>query len=250
MSRGAALSPRSHCATTGSSPARRLELSVIIPTLNEASCLPALLDDLQALREAGAEIIVVDAGSTDDTMQMARDRVDGLVEVSPCRALQMNAGAARARRDWLLFLHADLRFGCECVSALRRFLSQGPGWAFFRPRLLGMSRWLPLVSRLMWWRSRLTGVATGDQGLLLHRDLFGRCGGFPYQPLMEDVEICKRLRRFQAPVALAAVLDISGRRWDRDGALRTILLMWWLRLKYFLGADAVVLHDIYYGKKR
>ena len=237
----------------GSPPQGRAEaslgLSIIIPTLNEAGALPALLDDLRPLQEAGAEIIVVDAGSSDATCEIACSRADLLVSVAPGRARQMNAGARRGRHAWLLFLHADLRFSAQCVSDVLRFLSAGSGWAFFRPRLNGKSSWLPLISRLMWWRSRLTGIATGDQGLLLHRDLFSRCGGFPDQALMEDIEICKRLRRIDPPVALPAALLVSARRWDRDGALRTILLMWWLRFRYWLGVDAGVLHGIYYERK-
>ena len=129
------------------------------------------------------------------------------------------------------------------AQALAQLAEEGVHWGFFRVRLGGRSRLLPLIARCMWWRSRLTGIATGDQGLFVTRELFAAGGGYPAQALMEDIEICRRLGAIIAGRALDIELQSSGRRWDRDGALRTIALMWWLRLRYFLGASPTVLRS-------
>lgn len=220
-------------------------VSIVIPVLDEAQSLPALLDDLATLGEA-VEIIVSDGGSTDATAQLARSRGARVIDSPRGRASQMRTGAAHCRAPVLLFLHADTRVPpatLQCVAALTAV----DGWGFFRPQLVGHSRWLPVVSWCMATRSRLTAIATGDQGLFLSRALYEEIGGFPEQPLMEDIEICARLRRRVPPRALGAVLLSSGRRWDRDGAWRTIFLMWHLRLRYFLGADPSALQRAYYG---
>lgn len=222
------------------------QLSIIVPTLDEAAALPALLADLQPLRAAGAELIVCDGGSRDGTPALAAALSDRVLDCARGRALQMNAGAACARGRLLLFLHADCRLDAACVAELQS-LPPDPGWGFFAPRLRGRSRWLPVIAAFMGTRSRLTGIATGDQGLLVERALFDIVGGFPSQPLMEDVEISARLRRLRRPRALVARLESSGRRWDRDGALRTIALMWWLRLRYACGADPALLAGIYHA---
>ena len=149
----------------------------------------------------------------------------------------------------LLFLHADSRVPPPGVAAIAALADAAPRWGFFRVRLRGASRWLGVVARSMAWRSRLSGIASGDQGLFVPRALFAAVGGYPAQPLMEDIEICLRLRRHGAPLAHPAFIESSGRRWDRDGALATILLMWRLRLCYFLGADPAALHEDYYGQR-
>jgi rSAM/selenodomain-associated transferase 2 len=222
-------------------------LSVIVPTLDEASVLPALLADLQPLRAGGAELIVCDGGSGDGTAEIAAPIADRVVLAPRGRAAQLNAGARIARGDLLVFLHADTRVSAPCVQALAA-LSPALGWGFFGLRLRGRSRLLPLVAALMRVRSRLTAIGTGDQGLFVSRALFEAVGGYPQQALMEDIEICRRLRRHAPPFLPAPLLESSGRRWDRDGALRTILLMWSLRLRYFLGADPAALARAYHGR--
>jgi len=222
-------------------------ISIVIPALNEIAALPALLADLQPLRETGTELIVADGGSEDGTVAAARPFADRVVRAPRGRARQMNAGAAAAGGDWLLFLHADSRVRAPCAAAIAGLGEGGAQWGFFRVRLQGASRWLAVISRAMCWRSRLTGIATGDQGLFLSRELFTAVGGFPDQPLMEDIEICRRLRRRGRPQFCRAELESSGRRWDRDGALATIAFMWWLRLRYALGTDPARLERAYYG---
>jgi rSAM/selenodomain-associated transferase 2 len=226
-----------------------MRLSIVIPALDEERALPLLLGDLQPLRARGAEIIVADGGSSDATVAAARALADVVLAAPRGRALQLNAGAARARGELLLFLHADSRVPPEGAAAIAALAEAPPRWGFFRVRLLGASKWLGVVARCMDWRSRLSGIATGDQGLFVPRALFAAVGGYPAQPLMEDIEICRRLRRRGAPLAHPALIESSGRRWDRDGALATILLMWRLRLRYFLGADPAALHEAYYGPR-
>jgi rSAM/selenodomain-associated transferase 2 len=226
-----------------------MRLSIVIPALDEESALPLLLGDLQPLRARGAEIIVADGGSRDGTAAAAATLADIVLQAPRGRALQLNAGAARARGELLLFLHADSRVPPACVTAIAALADAPSHWGFFRVRLRGASRWLGVVARCMNWRSRLSGIATGDQGLFVPRALFTAVGGYPAQPLMEDIEICRRLRRRGAPRAHPATVESSGRRWDRDGALGTILLMWRLRLRYFLGADPAALHAAYYGQR-
>jgi rSAM/selenodomain-associated transferase 2 len=226
---------------------RALELGIVIPTLDEEAVLPLLLGDLQPLRRAGAEIVVVDGGSSDATAHVAAAHADHVIVSGRGRALQMNAGAHATRAERLLFLHADARVREPTVRLLQDAAVCSPGWGFFGVTLRGRSQLLPLVACGMNWRSRITGIATGDQGLLVSRALFDAVGGFPNQPLMEDIEMSMRLRAQQRPTVFAQTLELSGRRWDRDGALRTIVLMWSLRLRYFLGADPVRLHARYYG---
>jgi rSAM/selenodomain-associated transferase 2 len=224
-----------------------MSISVVIPVLNEQTALPLLLADLQALRRSGAEIIVVDGGSSDATMQHAQRLADKCIEAPRGRASQLNAGAAVASGELLWFLHADSRVGPALLHALSDELPAACEWGFFRVRLVGRSPMLGVIGACMWWRSRLSGIATGDQGIFVRRALFQRVGGFPQQALMEDIEFSSRLRRVAAPHAFAARLRSSGRRWDRNGAWRTIVLMWSLRLRYFLGASPARLYERYYG---
>ncbi|MDB5642004.1 MAG: glycosyl transferase family 2 [Hyphomicrobiales bacterium] len=213
-----------------------MRLSIIVPVLNEAERLPALLAPLQAWRADGCQLIVADGGSADGSPAIVRPLCDALVEAPRGRAAQMNAGAREARGDALLFLHADTHLPSHAPALVRAALA-GAVWGRFDVRIEGRSLWLPLVSRMINWRSRLTGVATGDQALFVRRDVFERLGGFADVPLMEDVELTKRLRSIGRPACLRGPALTSGRRWDRHGAWRTILLMWRLRAEYFCGAD-------------
>ncbi|MBL8325338.1 MAG: TIGR04283 family arsenosugar biosynthesis glycosyltransferase [Rubrivivax sp.] len=213
-------------------------MSVVVPVLNEALGVRQCLQALAPLRAAGAEIIVVDGGSHDGTAALCERRADRVLQGPRGRARQMNAGAARARGDVLLFLHADTRLPDAALTQVVDAL--GPGgraWGRFDVQIEGRSRWLPVVAALMNLRSRLTGIATGDQAIFMHRSAFAAVGGFPEQPLMEDVEMSRRLKRIGAPACLRARVVTSGRRWDQRGALATIVLMWRLRLLYWLGAS-------------
>jgi rSAM/selenodomain-associated transferase 2 len=215
-----------------------MSLSVIIPALNEAESITATLQALAPVRARGAEVIVVDGGSADDTVARARPLADLVLAAPRGRALQMNTGAARASGTILLFLHADSvppsQADTLIVSGMNRTRRH---WGRFDVRIAGAHPLLRAVERAMNLRSRWTGIATGDQGIFVTRSLYAAAGGYPENPLMEDVALTKRLKRFGPPLCLKHPITTSARRWERNGVLRTILLMWHLRLAYWLGAD-------------
>ena len=213
-------------------------LSIIVPCLNEAAGIADSLATLAPLRARGAEVVVVDGGSTDETVERAAPHADAVIHAPRGRAGQMNAGAARARGEILLFLHADTLLpeaaDALIIDGLKR---QRRGWGRFDVTIAGRHPLLRLVGAAMNLRSRLTGIATGDQAIFVTRSLFTAAGGYPDIPLMEDIALSKRLKRFGRPLCVRHRLTTSGRRWERRGVLRTILLMWRLRLAYWLGAD-------------
>ncbi len=223
-----------------------MRLSIIVPTLNEAANIAATLVPLQPMRARGVEVVVADGGSTDDTRAIAQPLADHMIDCAPGRARQMNAGAGVATGDSLLFLHADSFLPAEADREIAAALSQSQ-WGRFDVTISGAHAMLPVVAWFMNHRSRLTGIATGDQGLFMTRKMFEGIGGFPDQPLMEDVEISTRLKSISPPACLAARIQTSGRRWEKHGVWKTILLMWWLRLRYFLGASPAEIHRAYYG---
>lgn len=212
-------------------------LSIVIPVLGEAAIVADALVSLAPLRARGAEIIVVDGGSRDGTPELARPLADQVIE-APCgRSTQMNAGAARAGGDVLLFLHADSQLPPDADRLIRDGLARsGRRWGRFDVEIVGSSPLLRLIAFLMNARSRLTGIATGDQAMFVTRRAFQDAGGFPAIALMEDVAFSTRLKRSGRPLCLSARVKTSGRRWEEHGVLRTVLLMWWLRLAYRLGA--------------
>ncbi len=222
-----------------------MRLSVIIPTLNEGEVIAGLLNTLQPLRAAGCELILVDGGSTDSTCEQAASLVDCLVFSSPGRARQMNLGAVEARGEWLWFLHADSGLLAKPGDYLAAILASRSGWGRCDIQLDDPGAIYRVIGRMMNWRSRLTGIATGDQGLFIRRELFGEVGRYADIPLMEDVELCRRLRRVQQPTAVSHRLQTSARRWQRHGVWRTLFLMWRLRLAYFLGVDPQRLATVY-----
>jgi rSAM/selenodomain-associated transferase 2 len=213
-------------------------LSVIVPCFNEAAGIGQALAALAPLRARGAEVIVVDGGSSDGTVERAASLADRVIDAPRGRASQMNAGAARARGEILLFLHADTLLpesgDTLIVEGLKRSCR---GWGRFDVAISGSNPLLRVVAWLMNARSRLTGIATGDQAIFVTRSLFTAAGGYPEIALMEDIALCKRLKRFGRPLCLRHRLVASGRRWEEHGVVRTILLMWRLRLAYWLGAD-------------
>jgi rSAM/selenodomain-associated transferase 2 len=212
-----------------------LQLSIIIPALNEAGCIRDILQQLQALRAQGHEVILVDGGSCDETIALAQPLVDQLLPAPAGRALQMNVGAQAAGGQMFWFLHADTRVPDKAAQLIIEALRQAGSWGRFDVRLSGDKFLLRLVERMMNWRSRFTGVASGDQGIFVSRELFERVGGFAELPLMEDIDLSRRLKSEQWPVCLRNTLTASSRRWEQKGILRTITLMWVLRLAYFLG---------------
>ena len=207
-------------------------LTVIVPTLNEAHGIRASLEALAPLRARGHEVIVADGGSADGTARLALDHCDHVVHAPRGRALQMNAGAQAARGDALVFLHADTRLPAQADAAILAAL-ESHLWGRFDVKIDGDHALLKVVACAMSLRSRLTGIATGDQAIFVRRDAFG---GFPEIALMEDVAFCKAMKRRAPPACLRETVLTSGRRWESRGVLRTIVLMWRLRLMYFLGA--------------
>ncbi len=208
-------------------------LSIVVPALNEAARIRACLEALAPLRGRGHQVIVADGGSSDATRALAAGHCDVVLEARRGRATQMNAGARAASGDALLFLHADTRLppgGDELIlSSLKSH-----AWGRFDVQIEGAHPLLPLVAAAMNLRSRLTGIATGDQAIFVRRSAFP---GFAEIPLMEDIAFSKAMKRAGAPACLSARVATSGRRWESRGVLRTILLMWRLRLAYWLGAD-------------
>ena len=197
----------------------------------------ARLGALQWLRASGHELILVDGGSCDETIALAQALVDQLLPAPAGRALQMNVGAKAASGQVFWFLHADTLVPDKAARLIIEALQQAGSWGRFDVRLSGDKLLLRLVERMMNWRSRFTGVASGDQGIFVTRKLFERVGGFAELPLMEDIDLSRRLKREQWPVCLRETLTTSSRRWEQKGVLRTIALMWYLRLAYFLGVS-------------
>lgn len=222
-------------------------LSVIVPALDEAGCIGALLADLAPLRAAGHEVILVDGGSSDGTVERASGQVDRSIVGPRGRARQMNAGAAAATGEVLWFLHADTRLPAAAAArSVLEAVSGGRPWGRFDVRLSGRQPLLRLVERAMNLRSCVSRIATGDQGIFVARQLFDLCGGFPDIPLMEDVALSRTLRRHARPACLHQPrLQTSSRRWERDGVLRTVFLMWRLRLAYALGVAPERLARLY-----
>ena len=212
-------------------------LSIVVPTLNEAAGIEAALAALAPLHARGAEIVVADGGSTDGTAALAQRHADRVIAAPRGRANQMNAGAAAAQGDVLLFLHADTRLPADADRLIAQALADGHAWGRFDVAIAGRHPLLPLIARLMNLRSRLTGIATGDQAFFVSRAAFAACGGFPPIPLMEDIALSRALKRGDRPACLRRRVRTSGRRWDENGFWRTVLLMWRLRAEYFLGAD-------------
>jgi rSAM/selenodomain-associated transferase 2/rSAM/selenodomain-associated transferase 1 len=216
-----------------------LRISIVVPALDEARAIVATLVALQPFRAAGHELIVVDGSSVDATVALATPLADRVVGAPRGRALQMNAGAALAVGEVLLFLHADSRLPAEAIAALVGELPRsGRRWGRFDIAIAGRAGLLRVVEALMNLRSRATGIATGDQAIFVERALFREVGGYPEQPLMEDIELSRRLKRAAgAPLCLRQRVVTSARRWERDGPWRTVVAMWRWRLAYWRGAS-------------
>jgi rSAM/selenodomain-associated transferase 2 len=219
-----------------------MRLSIIVPALEESASITATLSALQPLRAQGHEVIVVDGGSRDATVLIARLLADRVYVTAAGRATQMNFGAGKASFDVLLFLHADSLLPPDAVPALRAALDRGAAWGRFDVAIRGKPRVLRVVAAMMNLRSRVTGIATGDQAIFVRRATFDSAGAFPAIPLMEDVALSSRLKRIAGrPACLRARVTTSGRRWETHGPWRTIFTMWRLRLAFALGADPAAL---------
>lgn len=222
-------------------------VSIVIPVLNEAPQLTATLNALQPLRNR-CQLIVVDGGSHDGSPEQARPWVDKVLAGPRGRAAQMNCGAKASDAGVLLFLHADTGLPDDAIDAILDALAAGYHWGRFDVRLDAQAPVFRLIAAMMNRRSRLTGIATGDQGIFVRREMFEAVGGIPAIALMEDIALSKQLKKQGKPACLRTTVLTSARRWQQHGIARTILLMWWLRLAYFFGADPDALAARYYRR--
>ena len=221
--------------------------SVIIPALNEADCLTDALERLQAARGRGHEVILADGGSVDATRELAQGQVDQILECDPGRGRQMNRGAEIATGGVYVFLHADTLLSPDFDRTLDNLFVSENDWGRFDIRLSGEQPVFRCIETMMNIRSRLTGIATGDQAIFAGRQIFQEIKGYAELPLMEDLELTARLKKNSPPVCVAEKVISSSRRWEKNGALKTILLMWKLRLRYALGHDPRALARAYHA---
>jgi rSAM/selenodomain-associated transferase 2 len=221
-------------------------ISIVMPVLNEAASIAAAV---ASARRQAAECVVVDGGSIDRTAALASEAGAIVIGSPRGRALQMNAGAHQARGDVLLFVHADCRLPDHAAQRIRAAMASGAAWGRFDVRLDSPRRSLRLVGAMMNWRSRLSGIATGDQAIFLTRTLFDSVGGFAPIPLMEDIDLSARLCRIARPACLRDRVVVSARRWEQRGVVRTVLEMWLWRAAYAMGASPERLHRLYYGQR-
>lgn len=224
-----------------------MKLSIVMPVLNEASDIDAALDALQPLRSRGHQLIVVDGGSVDDTPARAAHRADHVIAARRGRATQMNAGARLADGTVVMFLHADTRLPDDADTLIARTLAvSARAWGRFDVAIDGASKLFPVIAVFMNVRSRLSGIATGDQSIFVTREALVAIGGVPALALMEDVAMSKALKRLSRPACISTPVHTSGRRWATQGVVRTIVLMWALRFAYFVGVPPERLARLYY----
>lgn len=221
-----------------------MQFSIIIPALNEAPLIENCLLPLQPLRSV-AQIIVVDGGSTDDTCALAKPLTDLVITADKGRARQMNAGAKLASGDILIFLHADTLLPDRALAIIEARILKGALWGRFDVRLTGGHPMYLIIGGMMNLRSRLTGIATGDQAIFVTRTLFERAGGYPELELMEDITLSATLKQTARPACLYSKVSTSPRRWQKFGIAKTILLMWSLRLRYCFDKDTHKLARLY-----
>ena len=227
--------------------ASQVKISFILPVLNEAALIQAQLQQLQIYRDAGHEVLLIDGGSADGTVENAAGLTDRIEISQPGRSVQMNLGAELAQGEFLLFLHIDTSLPARADWLIDEAIQHSHRqWGWFDVRLSNPTFPYRLIAAAMNLRARWSAVCTGDQALFVEARLFHRLGGFPSIPLMEDVAISKLLRRSGRPVCIRTAALTSARRWEQQGLLKTMVLMWWLRLQYFLGVSPLVLVKKYY----
>jgi len=218
---------------------KTMSISIIIPTLNEEIAIESLLQQLQPYRQQGHEVVVVDGGSKDKTIAMAESLADKVIQSEAGRTTQMNAGAEKGSGDVFWFLHADSIIYENAINNIQFYLNEkNKDWGRFNVKLSGSHFMFRIIERMMNLRSCISGIATGDQGIFVKRTIFEQVGGYPAQPLMEDIELSKKLKKISPSVCVKNVIITSSRRWEQKGILRTVLLMWRLRFLYWLGVSA------------
>lgn len=223
------------------------KISIIIPCLNEAVYISATLKRLQGIRKRGHEVIISDGGSTDNTRAITNNLVDHYIDSKSGRSIQMNTGADIASGHILCFLHADTIAPANIDEIIINALtSQNKIWGRFNIRLSGSLWPFRIIEFLINTRSCITGVASGDQGIFISKNIFKNLSGYANIPLMEDIEISKRLRSIEMPACIKnSTLLTSSRRWEANGIIKTVLLMWLLRVRYFFGTPASTLANMY-----
>jgi len=211
--------------------------TIVIPILNEETKIQACLMQLQGFRGKGIEVIVVDGGSVDKTTQLVEGLCDQFVSAVPCRAVQMNAGARQARGEIILFLHVDTQLPEDFLEIINSIEKDNHCWGRFDVKLSGKHYVFRVIEWMMNLRSRLTGIATGDQVIFMTQKIYRTVGGFPEIALMEDIAMSRKLRKIHSPLCLRQRVTTSSRRWEKHGIASTIIKMWWLRFSYFMGID-------------
>jgi len=223
------------------------KISIIIPVYNEAETIVGFLEKLQVFRQYGHEIVLVDGKSQDNSCSLAKPRVDRMVSSGARgRAKQMDLGTRMATGQVFLFLHADTQLPDLADEIILSSLASGFYWGRFDIQLSGANFLFRIIEKMMNWRSCLTSIATGDQAIYMTKMLYKDIGGFPQIELMEDVELCTRLRKWTKPHCLKHRVISSSRRWEKNGILRTILFMWSMRIQYFFGVSPYKLQKKYY----
>ncbi|MGD2053590.1 MAG: TIGR04283 family arsenosugar biosynthesis glycosyltransferase [Gammaproteobacteria bacterium] len=215
-----------------------MKVSIIIPVLNEDRLIAGTLRALRYCRESGHEIIVVDGGSSDNTVSIAAQAADRVLHGNTSRAAQMNRGIDAAQGDILLFLHADTRLPEDAIANIVSAVEDGCFWGRFNVRLSGNHFLFRIIERMMNLRSCITGIATGDQAIFVSSESIRVVGGYPQLPLMEDIVFSKSLRNLGWPACIKHPVITSSRRWEEKGIVQTVLLMWRLRLLFFIGVPA------------
>ncbi|MDH5356585.1 MAG: TIGR04283 family arsenosugar biosynthesis glycosyltransferase [Gammaproteobacteria bacterium] len=220
-----------------------ISISIIIPTLNEAGYLSQALTTLfDNIDQSRVEVIISDGGSQDATLAIAGQFPCRITSGAMGRSIQMNQGSQLAKGEWLFFMHADSSLPVNWRSEIEN----AEAWGFFPVKLSGQSGLFRIIEYAMSLRSSITNIATGDQGLFFKRSFFNQLTGFPEIPIMEDIAISKNARQLYNPGIANSAIITSSRRWEKNGIVKTVLLMWWLRLAYWFGASPDRLHRLYY----
>ena len=222
-------------------------ISIIIPVYNEEKTISSCLQSLITWRKQGCEIIFVDGGSDDNTFELAGQYGDHVYMTGKGRAVQMNEGARHAKGEFLLFLHSDTVLPAATDKLIQLIISDKNRWGRFDVTLSGESKAYRVLEFFINIRSRITGISTGDQGMFMHKSLFEHANGFPEIPLMEDITLSRILLKNSRPVCLKERVITSSRRWENNGIIKTILLMWYLRAAYFFGVKPEQLARLYAG---
>ena len=221
-------------------------ISIIIPTINEIENLSNLLDNIKKSKQVdNIEVVVVDGGSTDGTIEYADKYADLTISAQLGRASQLNAGAKVAQGKHFWFLHADSILDFNIFSQYLHVISSSD-WGRFDIKINNPKLIYLLISSLINFRSRLSKIATGDQGIFISKELFYQVGKFPQLDLMEDVALSAKLKKHSSPFCSKLKIKTSARKWQKEGVLKTILLMWKLRLLYFFGVNTKTLARLYY----